>query len=230
SCARPRVGRAQRPRVLIGCKTPMLPWIILFTTLALISLLIAEAGSSRRAILVFKPLASTGFVAVALALGAPFSRYSEVLLLGLLLSWLGDVLLMFDRQFLAGLASFLLAHVAFGAAFVFRGPSLLWTVAGLADLAVIAGVVFRWLTPHLPSGLRIPVYVYAGAISVMVALAAGSVAAGSPWEILAGAVAVLLSDLSVARDRFVQGSFFNKLWGLPLYYAAQILLASSVRS
>jgi uncharacterized membrane protein YhhN len=48
--------------------------------------------------------------------------------------------------------------------------------------------------------------------------------------ILAGAVAFYLSDLSVANDRFVHESFFNKLWGLPLYYAAQILLAASVRA
>jgi uncharacterized membrane protein YhhN len=207
----------------------MLPWIFL-TAFALTWLLVAEARSSRRAVLVFKPLASTGFVAVALALGAPFSRYSEVLLLALLLSWLGDVLLMFDRLFLAGLVSFLLAHVAFGAAFALRGQAVPWAVAALAVLAVIAGLVVRWLRPHLPSGMHVPVYVYVGAITVMVALAAGAVAAGSPWIILAGAVAFLLSDLSVANDRFVHESFINELWGLPLYYAAQILLAASVRA
>jgi uncharacterized membrane protein YhhN len=207
----------------------MLPWILL-TAFALTWLLVAEARSSRRGVLFFKPLASAGFVAVALALGAPFSRYSEVLLLALLLCWLGDVLLMFDRHFLAGLVSFLLAHVAFGAAFALRGQSWPWAVAAMAVLAVAAGPIVRWLRPHLPSGMRVPVYVYVGAITVMVALAAGAVAAGSPWMILAGAVAFFLSDLSVANDRFVHESFFNKLWGLPLYYAAQILLAASVRA
>jgi len=32
-----------------------------------------------------------------------------------------------------------------------------------------------------------------------------------------------VSDLSVARDRFVSRSFSNRAWGLPLYYAAQIV-------
>ncbi|HSS75216.1 MAG TPA: lysoplasmalogenase [Thermoanaerobaculia bacterium] len=206
----------------------MLIWILL-TAFALIWLLVAEARSFRGGVLFFKPLASAGFVAVALALGAPFSRYSEVLLLAFLLCWLGDVLLMFDRFFLAGLVSFVLAHVAFGAAFALRGQSVPWAMASLAILAVAAGVIVRWLRPHLPSDMRIPVYFYVGAITVMVALAAGAVAAGSPWVILAGAAAFYLSDLSVANDRFVHERFLNKLWGLSLYYAAQILLAASVR-
>jgi len=32
----------------------------------------------------------------------------------------------------------------------------------------------------------------------------------------------------VARQRFVAKSFSNKLWGLPLYFGAQLLLAASV--
>lgn len=207
----------------------MLPWILL-TALALTWLLVAEARSSRRGVLLFKPLASAGFVAVALALGAPFSHYSEIVLLALLLSWLGDFLLMFDRLFLAGLVSFVLAHAAFAAAFALRGQSVPWAAVALAILAAAAGLIVRWLRPHLPSDMRVPVYVYVGAITFMVALASGAVAGGSPWMILAGAVAFFVSDLSVANDRFVHESFFNKLWGLPLYYAAQILLAASVRA
>jgi len=43
-----------------------------------------------------------------------------------------------------------------------------------------------------------------------------------------GAVLFFLSDLLVARDRFVAPGFGNRLLGLPLYYAAQLLLASAV--
>jgi hypothetical protein len=42
-------------------------------------------------------------------------------------------------------------------------------------------------------------------------------------------LAFYLSDLAVARDRFVARAFVNRLWGLPLYYAAQILFAVSTR-
>ena len=45
--------------------------------------------------------------------------------------------------------------------------------------------------------------------------------------ILAGALAFYLSDLFVARHRFVQQGFSNRLAGLPLYYAGQFCLALS---
>jgi hypothetical protein len=37
-----------------------------------------------------------------------------------------------------------------------------------------------------------------------------------------------LSDISVARDRFVSKAFANRAWGLPMYFAAQLILASTV--
>jgi hypothetical protein len=46
--------------------------------------------------------------------------------------------------------------------------------------------------------------------------------------ILAGAVSFYISDLFVARDRFLKDAFFNRLVGLPLYYLGQFLLAFSV--
>jgi hypothetical protein len=42
-----------------------------------------------------------------------------------------------------------------------------------------------------------------------------------------GAVAFTASDISVARDRFMQHGFANRAWGLPLYYLAQVMLALS---
>ena len=54
--------------------------------------------------------------------------------------------------------------------------------------------------------------------------------AGSTPLILGGALAFYLSDLSVARDRFIREAFVNRLWGLPLYYGAQLLLAATVRA
>ena len=61
----------------------------------------------------------------------------------------------------------------------------------------------------------------------MVATAAAAVGAGGEGIILIGAIAFYLSDLSVARDRFVTPAFYNRLWGLPLYYAAQFVLAAT---
>ena len=208
----------------------MLPWI-LFTAAALTGLLVAERRGSPWGIYVCKPLASLGFLGAAVAAGAPGSLYGRTVLAALVLSWIGDLLLMSARSavFLAGLGSFLLAHVAFGGAFLLRGEAWLWTAGALAMLLLPAGIVSRWLRPHLPPEMRLPVYAYIAVITLMLALAVGTAAAGSPTLILIGALAFYLSDLSVANDRFVRPGFLNRLWGLPLYYAAQLCLAASVR-
>ena len=166
-----------------------------------------------------------------MAAGAAGSLYGRAVLAALVLSWIGDVLLMSARSavFLAGLGAFLLAHVAFGAAFCLRGEAWPWTAGALALLILPAAIVSRWLRPHLPAEMRVPVHAYIAVITAMLALAVGTAAAGSPALILVGALAFYLSDLSVANDRFVRPGFLNRLWGLPLYYAAQLCLAASVR-
>jgi uncharacterized membrane protein YhhN len=47
---------------------------------------------------------------------------------------------------------------------------------------------------------------------------------------MAGAALFYLSDLAVAADRFLGGSFPHYAWGLPLYYSGQLLLARTTRS
>jgi len=44
----------------------------------------------------------------------------------------------------------------------------------------------------------------------------------------AGAVLFFASDLAVARDKFVAKGFVNRAWGLPVYYAGQLLIAWSL--
>jgi len=43
-----------------------------------------------------------------------------------------------------------------------------------------------------------------------------------------GAILFYLSDLFVARHRFMKQEFVNRLLGLPLYYSGQFLLAFSI--
>ena len=81
-----------------------------------------------------------------------------------------------------------------------------------------------------------PVLTYLVAISLMVALGYGAMSAalarGVPAPIsallLIAPLAFYLSDLAVARDRFVSPGLVNRICGLPLYYAAQILFAVSI--
>jgi uncharacterized membrane protein YhhN len=62
----------------------------------------------------------------------------------------------------------------------------------------------------------------------MVATALAATGGTGDVRIGAGAVAFYLSDLAVARERFVVSSRWNPTWGLPLYYGGQLLLASTV--
>lgn len=199
----------------------------LLTMVALPWLLWAE-GSGRRAVVwVAKPAASLGFL-IAGASGLD-SRFGVVVFVGLSLSFVGDVALIPHGRtsFLVGLGSFLLGHVAYATAFLARGVSATATAASAMVLAGPALLVWRWLRPHLPAGMRLPVAAYMAAITAMVAFAVGTVQVLGSLPLVAGALAFFLSDLAVARDRFVARSFVNRAWGLPLYYTGQWLLAWS---
>lgn len=201
------------------------------TTLLVVALLIAERKSSKLGAWIAKPLASLGFVAVACASGAMDSDYGRTVLVALIACALGDVMLIpqgAGALFLGGMASFALGHAGYAIAFWQRGIDRTAALIGLVAMAGVAVATLRWLGPRLPAEMRVPIRVYIAIISAMVALAVGaSVAAGSPWPAV-GAIAFAISDLSVARERFVQPAFVNLLWGLPLYYAAQLLLAATV--
>lgn len=204
-------------------------WV--FTVLGLVVLLLAEWRDLRKVVWVTKPTLSLGFIGAALTAGALTSSYGLAVLVGLALSWWGDVLLMpreSPKVFQAGILAFLLAHVAYAVAFVVLGVALPAVVAAGLVLTAAAVVVVRWLWPHVPRGMRIPVIAYVVVISTMVALAMGAWWQGAHWTVPLGAVIFYASDLSVARDRFVKRCIINRVWGLPAYYFAQLIFAASI--
>ncbi|NNF87904.1 MAG: hypothetical protein HKM97_05225, partial [Acidimicrobiia bacterium] len=100
----------------------MVVWAAVVTVLGLAALLASErTGSTAR--LVAKPVASAGFIAVAVAAGALDTGFGRWMLAALVLSALGDVFLLgsSEARFLGGLGSFLTAHLVYGIAFLVRG-------------------------------------------------------------------------------------------------------------
>jgi len=173
-----------------------------------------------------KAVASLGFVAlgaVHLSRGNPTAGW---LVGGLALCALGDVLLLRDRTFDAGLAVFLVGHIAYIVAFHMARPIADWDLRLAAVPVVIGALAAVWLWPHLGSR-RPAVTAYIVVISTMV-WGAASVAGVLGWTLAAGAVLFFLSDLTVARQRFVTADFTNRAIGLPMYYAGQVLIALSV--
>ena len=202
----------------------------LLCAVAVAGLLWAERRGSRAGLWLAKPVASLAFIWAGLAAGALENTYGQLVLLGLVLCLLGDLLLIpLERPavFRAGVFAFLAGHVAYSAAFLTRPISLSGLAVGGVLLALVLGGVLRWLAPSLPKDMVGPVRAYMVVIGLMSALACGVTVAGGPWAVAAGALAFTASDVSVARDRFVRHAFVNRAWGLPLYYAAQLLIAST---
>jgi uncharacterized membrane protein YhhN len=186
----------------------------------------------ERASRLAKMTASTGFLLVALDAGALDSGFGRALLVGLGLSWAGDLLLTYRSSgaFLAGLAAFLGAHVGYVVAFSIRGISATTVVASALVLGVVSAAIVGWLWPHLGRAMRAPVVAYVVAIGAMVATALGTGAFRAAGGIPTGATLFMLSDVAVARDRFVAPGKANRLVGLPTYYAAQVLIALAASS
>jgi len=177
-----------------------------------------------------KPLASLAFMWAGLQAGALESSYGALIFAGLGLCLLGDLLLIplgRPTVFRAGVFAFLSGHLAYSAAFLTRPIHPLGLGVAAVLLAVGLGLVLRWLSPSLPKDMVWSVRAYMLVIGFMSALACGVTAAGGPWAVAIGALAFTASDISVARDRFVRHEFANRAWGLPLYYAAQLLIAST---
>jgi uncharacterized membrane protein YhhN len=209
--------------------SPVLSFVVMFLLVAtLLWLQTPGAGRRRRWEWVVKPAAALNFIAAALWAGALATPFGRVLLVGLVLAATGDVLLIERRRgaFLAGLIAFLLGHLATGLAFAVRGLDGPAVAIAAVLLGAAAAPVLRWLWPHVERSMRGPVIAYVVVISAMVALAAGAARRDDAWLLLVGAAGFYLSDLAVARDRFVASGFVNRAWGLPLYFFAQLLLAT----
>lgn len=207
-------------------------------TLGLVTAELTGRQALRR---LFKPLGSSGFLLAAL--GAPHVRAPSgpgwLLLAGLVAAACGDGLLLgrTRRAVAGGMAAFALTYCAYGAWFVTRLGTT-WLVAGSAAMFLALGhLAWRWLEPHVEAPLRMPVRAYVALASLVAGVAAASGAesvlrgAGLGTSTLLptlGAVLLYASDAAVARERFVTHDWRNRAWGLPLYYGAQLLVASAV--
>ena len=207
----------------------LLPAIVL-----LVGLLFFEKTENRKGMLPTKTVLSLLFIVTAISQIHLMQPYTLFIIIGLLFCLGGDVFLALpqDRMFLFGLVSFLLGHVCYVIGFVWiAGPSSM-TLLGVIVTLVLGVLVYLWLKPHLGS-MKKPVIAYILVISFMF-IGAWSVL-GMPQQplvarllIFVGAAAFYISDIFVARDRFLKNDFINRLVGLPLYYMAQFMIAFSI--
>jgi uncharacterized membrane protein YhhN len=188
----------------------------------------AERAGARRRVYLWKPL-TTGLIVVAAAMISPAQSggYRSLILGGLVFSWAGDVLLMLPAdRFVAGMISFLAAHLCYIAAFVTYGG---WSTDLLLFMpfALGGGVVTVLIWPRL-GRMRLPVLIYVAAILVMGWQAAGYGQLTERAPAVLGAVLFILSDACLALDRFWRPLSLRTFLVLGAYYPAQALIAWSV--
>jgi len=195
-----------------------------------VAYVIATWRNVRSAAVLAKIAASTSFVVLAVVNRAAETAYGRAILAALIFSWLGDVFLLSRHPtfLLAGIASFLIAHIAFSGAFALQPISLAAFAIGLMATGLLSVLIVMWLWKYLDGFFRFAVPFYILAIMAMLSLAMAASVVSLPQTVGIAALAFAVSDISVARDRFVERDVLNKAWGLPLYYLAQLLFAVSV--
>lgn len=156
--------------------------------------------------------------------------------LALLFSWAGDVLLMFvprnENFFLAGLGSFLLAHIFYIIFFhqvrIKEGikPNIIWLVI---VVAYYAGLIV-WLSPYL-GDMKLPVRVYGIVISFMLMLALHMLhiknKQAGQWMML-GALLFVISDSVLAINKFYKSFDAAGIIIMLTYGLAQLLIVKGV--
>lgn len=185
---------------------------------------------------VAKPMATVLIIVHAAQRGHDEPVARRWILAGLVLSLAGDVALLWPKEgFLPGLIAFLLAHLAYIAAFASRAR-LLSRPAPFLLYATVAAVVLASLWPGVPAGLRVPVVLYVVCLAAMAAQAGvvwlawrGTPAARWAWSGAIGGALFMLSDALLATNKFAGPLPLASLWVLASYWAAQWCIAGSLR-
>lgn len=207
------------------------PAIALLTVAGVVAVVdwVAVGRDDRRTEYVAKPLTMVALLGAALVLDPADGTARTWFVVALLCSLAGDVFLMLPGdRFVAGLASFLVAHLAYVVGLFALGLSGPGFLAGV----LIVGIALPLLAPRIlgaigdgdDPALALPVSVYMGVISLMV-IAAG--ASGSPLA-LAGAVSFYASDALIAWTRFVRDLRHGRVVVMVTYHAAQFALVASL--
>lgn len=189
---------------------------------------IAVHRGNRPGEYVAKPLTMVLLIAAALALDPVDPAVRLALVIGLSCSLIGDVCLMLPRNlFVAGLASFLVGHLAYIVGFQLRGQTGLWFVLGLAVVLAAVVVVGTRIVRAVRAGdeaLAVPVTAYLAVISVMVASAFGT----TNGFAIVGALLFYVSDALIAWNRFVQPYPWGRLAIMTTYHLGQLGLVLSL--
>ena len=183
---------------------------------------IAVSAGARVAEYVLKPLTMVVLILAALELDPSSDAARGALVVGLVLSLVGDVLLMVPADlFVPGLAAFLAAHVAYVVALWMLGVSGAGLLVGAVVVVVGALLVGRRIlagAAATDAGLVAPVTAYLAVISAMVVSALGVGA----FFAVAGALLFYASDAVLGWTRFVSDFPRSRVVVMITYHLGQL--------
>ena len=158
----------------------------------------------------------------------------------LMFSWVGDILLIFDKDipllFVVGLGAFALAHACYAFTFLVHGRNsakrskhLIWWLAfiGLLIIFMASGYFFV----SVSGGLSVAVAVYCLLIAFMTLSALlryGRTDARSFWLTLVGALLFMVSDSLIGFQKFVQPVDYGSFWVMISYILSQYVILMGV--
>jgi uncharacterized membrane protein YhhN len=188
---------------------------------------------------VLKPLTTLLIIGFAWPRAANAPKQRRLVRLGLVFSLAGDVFLLWPKEgFLPGLIAFLLAHLAYIAAFCVPVRLAAKPLVFVA-YALVAAAILAALWPGVPAPLRAPVVAYVVCLAAMAAQAfvwwrssAGTHAADTALARSAalGGVLFMASDSLLAMNKFAVPLPLASLWILLTYWLAQWCIASALHA
>ena len=180
---------------------------------------------------VAKPLLMVTLLLYFLSESKGYPGWRFLVTLALIFSWGGDVLLMLDDMFIAGLASFLVAHIFYIIAYqktgAGKGKLRPFDIAAFA----IYGVALIWILYPGLGGMLVPVIAYALVLLTMGIWAhkrRGETANASFRYVSAGVILFVISDSLIAVNKFAFEVPGERLLVMSTYIAAQFLIVQGL--
>ena len=195
-----------------------------------------EIQKKKTGIYIAKPISTLLVIAcclLSLMDAGSYTPYTLAILLGLIFSFGGDLALMFQERptpFRIGLVLFLLAHVVYGAAFVYFAGTVRELPLIGALFFGLGTAVYLLLLPGL-GPMKVSVGVYVLIISFMAATAVSTlyslrISTATGILVAVGSLLFYVSDVILALNRFRLPMKYNRLSLVP-YYAGQFMIAAS---
>ena len=151
-------------------------------------------------------------------------KLDQPFVIGLVLSFFGDLFLLFEWGFLLGLGSFLMAHVFYIISFKNKVQHQIWKFWPII-LSLYAAILLVFLYPYL-NEMKIPVAIYAVVICTMMYSAIKT----NNRNLIIGALLFVISDTLLSVNLFVQSFLILNFLVMITYILAQWFLVKGILS